>query len=59
MNEITIYKAQLVAQDFLQKLMIDYEETYSPIMDTTTFIYLISLAISQNLEMRIMDVVTA
>ena len=28
-------------------------------MDTTTFRYLISLAISQNLEMRLMDVLTA
>ena len=28
-------------------------------MDITTFRYLISLAVSQNLEMRLMDVVTA
>ena len=59
MNEITRYKARLVAQDFLQKLGIDYKETYSPVMHTTTFRYLIRLAVSQNLEMRRMDVVTA
>ena len=48
-----------MAQGFLQKPGIDYEETYSPVMDITTFRYLISLAISQNLEKRLMDVVTA
>ena len=58
-NDITRYKAQLVAQGFLQKPGIDYEETYSPVMDITIFRYLISLAVSQNLEMRLMDVVTA
>ena len=59
MNEINKYKARLVAQDFLQKLGIDYEETYSPVMDLATFKYLISLAVSQNLEMKFMNVVTA
>lgn len=58
-NEITRYKARLVAQCFLQKLGINYKETYSPIIDTTTFRYLISLAVSQNLEMRLLNVVTA
>ena len=58
-NEITRYKALLMAQGFLQKPRIDYEETYSPARDTTTFGYLISSAVSQNLEMRLMDVVTA
>ncbi|KAJ9544626.1 hypothetical protein OSB04_024333 [Centaurea solstitialis] len=51
-NEIMRYKARLVAQG------IDYEETYSPVMDAITFRYLISLAVSKNLEMRLMDVVT-
>ena len=58
MNEITRYKAGLVAQGFLKKTGIDYEEIYSPIIDTTTFIYLISLAVYQSLEMRLVDVVT-
>ena len=57
-NEIVRYKARLVAQGFSQRPGIDYEETYSPIMDAITFRYLISLAISENLEMRLMDVVT-
>ncbi|GKE07280.1 putative RNA-directed DNA polymerase [Tanacetum coccineum] len=58
-NEVTRYKARLVAQSFSQRPGIDYEETYSSVMDAITFRYLISLAVSKNLEMRLMDVVTA
>ena len=49
----------MVAQGFSQRLEIDYEETYSPVMDATTFRYLISLAMKENLDLRLMDVVTA
>ena len=45
-NEIIRYKVRLVAQGFSQKPSIDYEETYSPIMDAVTFHFLISLTIS-------------
>ena len=58
-NEIVRYKARLVAQDFSQRPGINYEETYSPVMDAITFRYLISLTVFKNLEMRLMDVVTA
>ena len=58
-NEIVRYKARLVAQGFTQRPGIDYEETYSPVVDAITFRYLISLAIQEKLEMRLMDVVTA
>ena len=58
-NEIVRYKARLVTQGFSQRPEIDYEETYSPVMDAITFRYLISLTVSKNLEMRLMDVVTA
>lgn len=58
-NEIMRYKARLVAQGFSQRPGIDYEQTYSPVMDTITFRYLISLTVLQKLEMRLMDVVTA
>ncbi|KAG7584130.1 Reverse transcriptase RNA-dependent DNA polymerase [Arabidopsis suecica] len=58
-NEITRYKARLVAQGFSQRPGIDYEETYSPVMDAITFRFLMSLAADENLEMRLMDVVTA
>ena len=57
-NEIVRYKARLVAQDFSQRPEIDYEETYFSVMDAITFRYLISLAVSKNLEMCLMDVVT-
>ena len=58
-NEIARYKARLVAQGFSQKPGIDYDETYSPVMDAITFRYLISLVISEKLDMRLMNVVTA
>ncbi|KAL0533448.1 hypothetical protein IC582_030288 [Cucumis melo] len=58
-NEVTRYKARLVAQGFSQRLGIDYEETYSPVVDAITLRYLISLAVCENLDMHLMDVVTA
>ena len=58
-NENVRYKAQLVAQVFLQKFEIDYEETYSPVMDAITFRYLISLAVFKNLEMRLLNILKA
>ena len=58
-NDIIRYKARLVAQGFSQRPGIDYEETYSPVMDAITFLFLISLAVSEELDMRLMDVITA
>ena len=49
---------RLVAQGFSQRPGIDYEETYSPVMDAIIFRFLISLAISEGLDMRLMDVIT-
>ena len=57
-NDIIRYKTRLVAQDFSQRPRIDYEETYSPVMDAITFFFLISLAVSEELDMRLMDVIT-
>ncbi|KAM1358219.1 hypothetical protein FF2_044719 [Malus domestica] len=57
-NEIVRYKARLVAQGFSQHPGIDYDETYSPVMDVITFRYLISLVVSKKLDMQLMDVVT-
>ena len=36
------YKAQLVAQGFLQRLGLDYDETYALAMDAITFRFFIS-----------------
>ncbi|KAL5703065.1 hypothetical protein ACHQM5_028201 [Ranunculus cassubicifolius] len=58
-NEIVRYKARLVAQGFSQRPGIDYKETYSPVMDVITFRYLVSLVVSEKLDMQLMDVVTA
>ena len=58
-DEVVKYKAQLVAQGFSHRPDIDYNETYSPAMCAITFRFLIGLAISENLDMRLMDVVTA
>ncbi|KAA3477340.1 Retrovirus-related Pol polyprotein from transposon TNT 1-94 [Gossypium australe] len=52
-------KTRLVAQGFSQRLGIDYEETYSSVMDTTTSRFLISLVIREGFDLRLMDVVTA
>nr|CAN61800.1 hypothetical protein VITISV_044293 [Vitis vinifera] len=54
-NDIIRYKARLVAQGFSQRPGIDYEETYSLIMDAITFRFLISLVVSEGLDMRLMD----
>ena len=58
-NEISRYKARIVAQGFSQRPGIDYDETYSPVMDIITFRYLISLSVSKGLDMRLMDVIAA
>ena len=57
-NEIVRYKARLVAQGFSQRPGVDYEETYSPVMDAITFRYLMGLAVYETLEIHLMDVVT-
>ena len=53
------FKVRLVAQGYTQKPGIDFEQTYSPVMDSTSFRYLFSLATQLSLETRLMDVVTA
>ena len=58
-NEVIRYKARLVAQGFTQRPGVDFEETYSPVMDGITFRYLISMAVNLDLTMKLMDVVTA
>lgn len=50
-NEIVRHKARLVAQGFSQRPGIDYDETYSPVMDTITFRFLISMIVQEKLDM--------
>ena len=47
-----------MAQGYSQRPGIDYEETYSPVLDATIFRYLICFSISKGIDMRLMDVVT-
>jgi len=58
-GEIAKYKARLVAQGFSQRLGIAINETYSPVVDATTFRYLISLIAHEGLNLHMMDVITA
>ena len=58
-NEITRYKSWLITQGFIQRLIIDYKETYSPMMDITTFRYLVCMAMLKGLDMHLINVVTA
>jgi hypothetical protein len=58
-NEVIRYKTRLVAQDFTQRPRVDFNETYSPVMNRITFQYLISLTIQKYLSLQLMDVVTA
>ena len=53
------YKARLLPQEFSQRPGIDNEETYSPVIYAINFRFLISMAISEGLQMRLMDVDTA
>lgn len=58
-NEIVRYKARLIAQSFLQRHRIDYDETYSSMINAITLCFLINLVFIERLDMRLMDVVTA
>ena len=51
-------QSRLVGQSFSQMPEINYKKIYSLMMNSIMFRYLISLTVSKNLEMRLMDVVT-
>ena len=48
-----------MVQGFSQRPNIYYKETYAPVMDAITFKFLISLVVIENLNIHLMDVVTA
>ena len=53
------YKVRLVAQGFTQRPGIDFQFTYSPVMDSGTFRYLLGMAVQYSLDTQFLDVVTA
>jgi hypothetical protein len=44
-NEVVRYKTRLIAQGFTQRPEVDFNKTYSPVINGITFQYLISLSI--------------
>jgi hypothetical protein len=58
-NEIMRYKVRLVTQGFTQRPDIDFNETYSAIMNEITFRYLITLVTQKCLSLQLMDVMIA
>ena len=58
-GEIVRYKVRLVAQGFTQRPGIDFHFTYSPIMDSGTFRYLLGMKVQYFLDTQLLDVVTA
>jgi hypothetical protein len=57
-GQVLRYKVRLVAQGFTQRPGIDYTSTYTPVMDSTTFRYLLGMAAQYMLEKQLLDVVT-
>ena len=55
---ISRYKARFVAQGFTQRFGIDYTDTYSPVMDATSFRWLIHFTIQRSIHMHLMDMGT-
>ena len=57
-GNVTRYKVRLVAQGFSQRLGINFDQTYSPVMDTISFIFLLALTVQLSLHIYLLDVVT-
>ena len=53
------YKVRLVAQDFTQRPGVDFSITYSLVMDSGTFCYLLGMVVHHTLEIHLLDIVTA
>jgi hypothetical protein len=58
-GKIAKYKARLVAKGFSQKQGMDFEETYAPVIDSSTFLYVLALGTVRELMTEAQDVVTA
>lgn len=53
------FKARLVARGFSQQYGVDFEETYSPVLRYKTLRILLSLICSRDMNLELMDVMTA
>ena len=53
------FKVRLVAQSFSQRPGIDFDSSYSSVMDAGTFRYLLGLYVQLSLQTLMLDVVTA
>ena len=58
-KKVTRYKVRLVAQGFSQRPGIDFDKTYSPVMDTISFRFLLALTVQLSLHIFLLYVVTA
>jgi hypothetical protein len=57
-EKVTRYKVHLVALEFSQKLGVDFDQMYSPVMDTILFRFLLALIVQLSLHNFLLDVVT-
>ena len=53
------YKARLVAKGYLQQYGLDYEETFSPVLKSTTVKIILALAVQFGWSLRQLDVSNA
>ena len=58
-GKIDRFKGRLVAKGFLQKYGIEFDETFSPVVRFTSIRALLAFAVSRNMFIHQMDVVTA